>query len=95
MPEESKEADLLQREGIRVHGLVREAVVVSAKERKSAVVQIDYTRKVSKYERLEKRKSRLHVHVPEGMNVKEGDHVLVGECRKLSKTKSHVIIKKI
>ncbi|MGC8851180.1 MAG: 30S ribosomal protein S17, partial [Candidatus Micrarchaeia archaeon] len=56
---------------------------------------IDYQRKVPKYERFEKRRSRIHVHVPECMNVKEGDRVLIGECRKLSKTKAHVVIKKL
>lgn len=81
--------------GLKVRGFIREAKVVSAKERQSAVVQIDYIRKVPKYERYEKRRSRLHVHVPRCMTVKEGDNVLIGECRKLSKTKSHVIIKKL
>ncbi len=67
--------------------------VISAKERKSAVVGIDYTRKVRKYERLEKRRSKLHCHVPTCVTVKEGDVVEVVECRKLSRTKAHVITK--
>ncbi len=67
--------------------------VTSAKERKSAVVAIDYTRKVRKYERLEKRRSKLHCHVPSCISVKEGDLVQLSECRKMSRTKAHVITK--
>ena len=69
--------------------------VISAKEKKSCVVAIDYTRKVRKYERLEKRRSKLHCHVPTCISVKEGDLVEVSECRKLSKTKAHVVTKVI
>ncbi len=67
--------------------------VISAKEKRSAVVAINYTRTVRKYQRLEKRRSKLHCHLPACIAVKEGDNVEVSECRKLSKTKSHVITK--
>lgn len=80
---------------ISLRGALFTGKVISAKERKSAVVAIDYTRKVRKYERLEKRRSKLHCHVPSCLLVKEGDVVEVSECRKLSKTKAHVITKVI
>ncbi len=80
---------------LRLRGAVFRGKVLSAKERKSAVVGIDYTRKVRKYQRLEKRRSKLHCHVPPCISVKEGDRVEVSECRKLSKTKAHVITKVI
>lgn len=78
-------------EKISTRGAINEGVVVSAKVRKSAVVETHYYRKVPKYERSEKRKSKIHVHVPEGMEVREGDLVRFAECRKISKTKSHVL----
>ncbi len=78
---------------LNVRGATFIGKVVSAKERHSAVVGVDYARKVRKYERLEKRRSKLHVHIPHCMSVKEGDTVEVGECRRLSKTKAHVITK--
>ena len=81
--------------GLSLRGAVFTGKVVSAKEKRSAVVGIDYTRKVRKYERLEKRRSKLHCHVPGCIAVKEGDLVEVAECRKLSRTKSHVITKVI
>ena len=78
---------------LNLRGATFVGTVVSAKERHSAVVAVDYTRKVRKYERLEKRRSKLHVHVPPCTPVKEGDFVEVSECRKLSKTKAHVVTK--
>ncbi len=80
---------------ISLRGAVFTGRVISAKERKSAVVAIDYTRKVRKFERLEKKRSKLHCHVPSCITIKEGDLVEVNECRKLSRTKAHVITKVI
>ncbi len=78
---------------LSLRGAVFTGKVISAREKKSAVVAIDYTRKVRKFERLEKRRSKLHCHVPSCISVKEGDLVQVSECRKLSKTKAHVVTK--
>ena len=78
---------------LSIRGATFTGKVISARERKSCVVAIDYTRRVRKYERLEKRRSKLHCHVPSCITVKEGDLVEVAECRKLSRTKSHVVTK--
>lgn len=76
---------------ISTRGMIFQGTVVSRKADKTAVVSIDYLRKVPKFERVEKRRTKLHVHVPDGMEVKEGDKVKFVECRKISKTKSHVV----
>lgn len=78
---------------LKTRGAVRQGIVSSAKAKKSATVVIDYLRKNPKYERLEKRRSKIHVHVPEGMEVKQGDLIEFAETRKISKTKSHVVTK--
>jgi small subunit ribosomal protein S17 len=78
---------------LRTRGAVFEGRVVSAKTRKTVVVEIPRLHRVRKYERLEKRKSKLHAYLPDCMKVKEGEMVRVAECRKLSKTKSHVVVK--
>ena len=78
---------------LRTRGAVFEGKVVSTKGKKSAVIEIPSLQKVRKYERLEKRRSKIHAYVPECMKIKEGDTVRIAECRKLSKTKSHVVIK--
>jgi small subunit ribosomal protein S17 len=77
---------------LRTKGRIFEGKVVSMKAAKTAVVEIQYLHKVQKYERYEKRRSKLHVHIPECYKIKEGDTIKFMECRKLSKTKAFVII---
>ncbi len=80
---------------LRVRGTVKRGFVTSAKAKYTAVVVIPSVTHVRKYERLEKRRGKIHIHVPPCESVKEGDFVELGECRKISKTKSHVFIKKL
>jgi small subunit ribosomal protein S17 len=74
-------------------GITLRGKVVSAKAKKTAIVQIEGIKYVPKFERYKRTRSRLAVHVPEGTNVKEGDNVVIWETRKISKTKSFVITK--
>jgi small subunit ribosomal protein S17 len=69
--------------------------VVSAKAHKSATIQWERRIYVPKYERYEKRRSKINVHNPPSINAKEGDTVRVMETRPLSKTKNFVIIEKL
>jgi len=62
-------------------------------------VTIEFERmlKVQKYERYEKRKTKIHARVPnciEG-NILVGDLIQVGETRPISKTIHFVVIKKL
>ena len=77
---------------LKTRGAIQEGVVASVKARKTAIMTVQRYRKVQKYERLEKRRSRIAVHVPSCMVVKVGDRIRAGECRKISKTKSFVLI---
>lgn len=79
-------------EKIRTRGAVRRGKVVSAKAKNTAVVVVNLVNPTRKYERFEKRQSKIHVHIPNGITVKEGDYIEFGECRKISKTKSHVFL---
>lgn len=79
----------------KVRGNLFEATVVSDKMKKSIVVERHGMKKVPKYERYQRTRSRLTVHKPDGIEVKVGDTVLIGETRKISKTKSFVVIKVI
>ena len=78
---------------LKTRGMVFEGVVTSAKPAKTVVIELQYIRRMPKYERYEKRRSKIHAHVPECMHVREGDVVQAVECRKISKTKSHVVMK--
>ena len=69
--------------------------IVSTKMRKTAILEFDRLNFLPKYERYEKRRTRLKVHNPECLNVKDGDVVSVMECKPLSKTKNFVIIQKL
>jgi small subunit ribosomal protein S17 len=77
-----------------VRGQILEGEVVSDKAPKTVVVQRIYLKKIPKYERFEKRRSKIHVHNPPCINAKVGDVVKIAECRPLSKTKSFVVIEK-
>jgi small subunit ribosomal protein S17 len=65
--------------------------VVSDKVKKTAIVNVDYTRYIYKYERYLRKRSRIPAHNPECINAKLGDTVNLQETRRLSKTKSFVI----
>ena len=69
--------------------------VISTSMRKTAVIEFERLHFVKKYERYEKRKTKLKVHNPECINAKYGDIVQMMECRPLSKTKNSIIIKKL
>ncbi|MBS3070246.1 30S ribosomal protein S17 [Candidatus Micrarchaeota archaeon] len=80
---------------LRVRGSVKRGFISSAKAKYTAVVVIPSVSTVGKYERLEKRRGKIHVHIPPCESVKEGDLIEFGESRKISKTKSHVFTRKI
>lgn len=77
---------------LSVRGQILEGVVVSDKMERTVVVEREYELWVKKYERYEKRRSRIHAHNPPCIDAKVGDRVLIMECRPLSKTKSFVVV---
>ena len=79
---------------LSVRGQMLKGVVVKSKAQRTAVVSIERTKFETKYERFEKRTSKSSVHSPASVDAKEGDRVVIMECRPLSKTKSFVIIEK-
>ncbi len=68
-----------------------EGVVVSAKATKTVSVEWETRSYIKKYERYERRRSKVAAHNPEGIDAKEGDVVRIKECRPLSKTKHFVV----
>jgi small subunit ribosomal protein S17 len=78
-----------------IRGNVFEGIVTSAKSNKTITIKREITHYISKYERYKKVFSKIKAHVPEGIIVKEGDKVIIGETRKISKTKNFVLIKVI
>lgn len=79
---------------LSTYGLEVTGTVVSNKARRTVVVEREYAIFVRKYERLAKKRSKLHAHLPECMNVLPGDIVRLKQCRRLSKTKHWVVLGK-
>jgi small subunit ribosomal protein S17 len=75
-----------------IRGKIIEGIVVSAKAQKTAIIERQYFHYIPKYERYERRHSRIVAYNPECVNAKEGDMVRIAECRPLSKTKSFVVV---
>ena len=80
---------------LSVRGQAFEGVVVSDKMQKTVTVKLEYTRRIAKYERHERRTSKLHAHNPPCINARAGDRVKIMECRRLGKTKSFVVVQKL
>jgi small subunit ribosomal protein S17 len=66
--------------------------VVSDKMAHTVVVLREFEKKIAKFERYEKRQSKIHAHNPSCLEAKMGDRVKIAECRPISKTKSYVVV---
>lgn len=77
-----------------LRGRVVRGIVKSSRSQQTVVVGWDYTRFVKKYESYERRKSHISAHNPPCIHAREGDRVVVVECRPLSKTKAFVVVGK-
>ncbi len=80
---------------IPLRGNVMQGKVVSAKALKSAVIKREFLQYLPKYERYQRRHSKISAYNPECISAKEGDTVTIAECRPLSKTKHFIIIEKV
>lgn len=69
--------------------------VISTKMAKTATIQWEKRVYVPKYERYEKKRTRIHAHIPDELNVEVGDLVKVMETRPISKTKSTLVVENI
>jgi small subunit ribosomal protein S17 len=67
-------------------------VVASDKGNKTIKVVVEYQTRHPKYGKFLKRRTVLHAH-DEKNDAKEGDLVELAECRPLSKTKHHRLLK--
>src|SRR6187397_1304111 len=69
-----------------------QGVVASDKGDKTIKVVVEYQQKHPKYGKYLKRRTVLHAH-DEKNDAKEGDTVQIAECRPLSKTKHHRLLR--
>ncbi len=77
---------------ISVRGKTFTGIVVSAKMHKTVLVEWERRVAIPKYERFEKRRSKVAAHNPDEINAQEGDIVKIQETKPISKTKNFVVI---
>jgi len=78
-----------------IRGKILEGIVKSVKMSKTVIVERNYLYFIPKYERHERRHTKIAVHKPECFDLEKGDRVKIAECRPLSKTKHFVVIEKM
>ncbi|MBU1136440.1 MAG: 30S ribosomal protein S17 [Nanoarchaeota archaeon] len=81
---------------LKTRGRIFKGYVIKKFE-KRIVIEFERINYVRKYERYEKRKTKLHARLPECMKeeVNVGDYVMIQECRPLSKIIHFAFLKKI
>ena len=77
---------------IRLRGKIFKGRIIKADFNRTATIEFPFNYYIPKYERYEKRRTRIRVHNPACINAKLGDNVTAMECKPLSKSKSFVII---
>jgi small subunit ribosomal protein S17 len=75
-----------------VRGQILDGIVTSNKAERTITVERSFYKFIRKYERYEKRKSKITAHKPDCIQVNIGDVVKIAECRPLSKTKNFVVL---
>ncbi len=80
---------------LKVHGATIVGNVSSSKASKTVTVSYTYPNYIQKYERFEKKYTKVKAHNPPCINAKEGDKVRIMETRPLSKTKHFVVVERM
>ena len=78
--------------GFGMHGRTFDGAVIKMNMQKTAIIEWPRFIYLTKFERYEKRRSRIKVHKPDCIDLKVGDNVTVMETRPISKTKNFVIV---
>lgn len=80
---------------VNIRGRIMKGLVKSTKMRRTIIVRRDYLKWVPKYQRYEKKHRNVAAHISPAFEVKDGDEVVIGECRPLTKTVRFNVLKVI
>lgn len=80
---------------IEARGRTFIGVVISDRMQKTVTVEWPRLFYIPKFERYEKRRSRVKAHNPPCISAKVGDMVKIAECRPIAKTIAFVVIEKL
>lgn len=84
--------DKKKENAIKTRGRTFVGTVTSDKMAKTVVVHWERRFYVKKFERYERRQSKVNAHNPEEIGAKKGDIVKIVETRPLSKTKHFIVV---
>lgn len=79
----------------KLRGRIFTGKVVSTKRPNTISVERSFDFYIQKYERYERRHTKMAAHLPACIEVAEGDTVRIAECRKISKSVAFVVIQRI
>ena len=77
---------------ISTRGRTFTGVVISDKMNKTVTVEWARRKYIPKYERYQKRRTKVKAHNPDSINAEKGDEVIIQETRPISKTKNFIVI---
>lgn len=77
---------------LKVRGRIFTGVVIREVMHKSTMIEFPRKLYLPKYERFEKRRTRIKTHIPPCLPVKKGDTIKIMESRPISKTKNFVAV---
>ncbi len=77
---------------ISLRGRTFKGKIIKADAHKTVTVEWIRPYYISKYERYEKRRTRIKAHNPKCFDAKVGDMVEIKETRPISKTKNFVVV---
>jgi len=77
---------------LSVRGKLFDGKISSTKAKQTVTLQKETPVYFSKFRRYARSKSTIHAHLPNCIDVQDGDHVIAAECRPISKSVSYVIV---
>lgn len=77
---------------ISTRGRTFTGIVTSDKMSKTVTVEWERRKYIPKYERYQKRRTKVKAHNPQTINAEKGDIVIIMETRPISKTKNFTVI---
>ena len=80
---------------IKVRGRTFQGEIIGGLFQRTVTIEWGRKKFIPKYERYEKRRTRVRAHSTPCIEVKEGDTVMIMESRPISKTKKFIIIAKV
>lgn len=92
MAEKCDDKKCFKHGGLKIRGETLLGRVVSAKSRRTVIVERETIQYNSKYRKYARGTSHIAAHNPPCINAKVGDMVDLAETRKLSKTKAWTVV---